>query len=192
MHDDISQRLAAAANEAGKLESEFDSAGTSFNKLSSIRNVLVSLADDAHTISRRLHPSILDDLGLEDAIRSECQSDELHNDVKIEFKSKDVPPVLPREISICAYRVTQEAIRNAIKHSATSHIEVKVMADDEFLYLSIKDDGKGFEPRSTLTKSGVGLARMQERVRLVGGRIAVHSEPDKGTTIKASIPLVEN
>ena len=67
LHDDISQRLAAAANEAGKLERELESADSSSNKLSSMRNELVRLADDAHTISRRLHPSILDDLGLEDA-----------------------------------------------------------------------------------------------------------------------------
>lgn len=191
MHDDLSQRLAAKANEAGRLVDEKGVPESARVLAVNIRDELATLAEDVHRISRQLHPSILDDLGLEDALRSECQTLAERRSIRIDFDSCDIPRSIPPSIALCIYRVAQEALRNAVKHARADRIEVTVMADDEFVYLRVRDHGRGFETADTVGKPGLGLESMRERVRLVGGQLTVNTQPGSGTTIEARIPYAE-
>ena len=119
MHDDVSQRLAATAIEAGKFEQQFPVADPSREAMASLKDHLIALSDDVHRISRQLHPAILDDLGLEDAIRSECDRFAEREGVAIQFHCGDLPDRLPKDIALCLYRIAQEALRNVAKHAQT-------------------------------------------------------------------------
>lgn len=188
MHDDLSQRLAAKAIDAGRLAAELDEPGSARAAAVNIRDELIRLADDVHRISRQLHPSILDDLGLADAIRSECATIADHESIHVNFDAGEVPRAIPKDIALCVYRVAQEALRNAARHSGTDRIDLSINVDDEFLYLNVQDNGKGFQPTDAQKKPGLGLASINERVRLVQGKLAVRSQTGGGTTIAIQVP----
>jgi two-component system, NarL family, sensor kinase len=191
MHDDVSQRLAATAIEAGKFEQQFPLADPSRQAMASLKGQLISLSDDVHRISRQLHPSILDDLGLEEAIRSECDRFAERKDAVIQLHRGDVPGKLPKEIALCIYRIAQEALRNVSKHSHTDRVELVLNADPEFIYLEVRDFGCGFRSEEVRGQPGLGLASMEERARLVGGEITISSALGEGTSIAVRIPLPE-
>ena len=191
MHDDLSQRLAANANEAGRLADALEGQEQPFASADGIRKELVTLADDVHRISRQLHPSILDDLGLKDALRSECEALADREDIQVDFESRHVPRSIPKTVALCMYRVAQEALRNVTKHAATDQVAVSIIGDDEFLYLKVQDHGKGFQPAKVEGKPGLGLASIKERIRLVEGTLTVTSQPGSGTTIEVRVPHLE-
>jgi signal transduction histidine kinase len=191
LHDDLSQRLAATAIETGKLEQEFAESTESRARLCDLRDSLVAIADDVHQISRQIHPAILDDLGLADALRSECNGFGERHGYAVRFRCGDLPEELPKDVALCLYRVAQEALRNVAKHATTDVVEVIVNADPEFAHLVVSDSGRGFEPLAVNGKPGLGLASMEERVRLVGGKLTLSSKPGHGTSIEVRIPLPE-
>ena len=114
--------------------------------LTQLRERLIALSDDVHRISRRLHPAILDDLGLTDAIRSECDRISNEDKIAVDFHGGRLPEYLPKDSALCLYRVAQEALRNAVKHSRAEPIDVTLSGDAEFLYLEVRDFGGGFDP----------------------------------------------
>jgi PAS domain S-box-containing protein len=190
MHDDLSQRLAAVAIEAGKLEQQLASAGQAIpEKLGEIKNQLVKLSDDVHSISRQLHPSILDDLGLVDALESECTTFARREGIPVKFRAGTIAEALPWETSLCLYRIAQEALRNVAKHSRAREAVVAIEPEDGWVCLSIRDQGCGFDPRRTSEDRGLGLASMEERARLVGADLRIDSAPGAGTTVQVRAPL---
>jgi signal transduction histidine kinase len=191
LHDDLSQRLAATAIEAGKLEQQSAESSESRSRLCELKNSLVTIADDVHQISRQIHPAILDDLGLEDALRSECNGFGERNGYTVQFRCGDLPEELPRDVALCLYRIVQEGLRNITKHAETDIVEVVLKSDPEFAYLEVRDSGRGFDPSEARSNPGLGLASMEERVRLVGGELTVSSKPRQGTSIAVRIPLPE-
>ena len=192
MHDDVSQRLAATAIQAGKMEQQLMTTDPSRAALASIKEHLIDLSRDVHRMSRQLHPAILDDLGLPDAIRSECERLGNQSQLAIHFHCGHVPTCLPKDIALCLYRVAQESLWNAAKHAHTDRVDLTLNADAEFVRLEVRDYGCGFNVTQTLSQPGLGLASMRERVRLVGGTINVESAPQQGTSIVVSIPLPED
>jgi two-component system, NarL family, sensor kinase len=139
-------------------------------------------------LSRQLHPSILDDLGLVDALRSECLSLEQRDGITARCYALDVPADIPRDVALCVYRVAQEALRNVARHAQALQATVRLTANDRELVLCVRDRGVGFDV-ATRRKSGLGLESMRERVRLVQGRLTVRSQPGKGTRITLRVPL---
>ncbi len=192
MHDDISQRLASTAIEAGKVEQHLPPCDVSRETIAGLKAELIVLSDDVHRISRQLHPAILDDLGLEDAIRSECHRLAERETMVVDYHAGRLPDSLPKDAALCLYRIAQEALRNIAKHSRTDRVEITLNADLEFVNLEVRDFGCGFDPVSARGQPGLGLASMEERVRLVGGEIDVRSAPGQGTCIGVRIPLVED
>jgi PAS domain S-box-containing protein len=191
LHDDLSQRLAVLAIVAGKLEKQIGQNSSISDKLKQIKEHLVKLSTDVHDISRQLHPSIIDDLGLVDAMKSECSSFSKRESIFVTFDSKDVPSNIPPETAICIYRVLQESLRNIAKHAFTDEAQVTLIGTKNELVLYVKDPGIGFEPEKKHHKAGLGLASMQERIRLIQGKILIKSQTGKGTAIEARVPLLE-
>jgi signal transduction histidine kinase len=192
MHDDVTQRLAATAIAAGKFEDQFPAGDPSRKAMSSLKDQLIALSDDVHRISRQLHPAILDDLGLEDTLRSECDRFAEREGVVTHFHCGDLPDRLPKDIALCLYRIAQEALRNAAKHAQTDRVELVLNADAEFLDLEVRDFGRGFFPETVRRQPGLGLASMEERTRLIGGELTISSVPSQGTSIAVRIPLPED
>ncbi len=191
MHDDVSQRLAAAAIEAGKVEQLMPAAGPSRAAIAGLREHLIALSDEVHRLSRQLHPAILDDLGLQAAIRAECDRLAERERMAVNFRCGRLPTRLPKDLALCLYRIAQEALRNVVKHAQTDRVDLILNADLEFVYLEVRDFGRGFDPAVERSQPGLGLASMEERVRLVGGELVISSTPGQGTCIQVRIPLPE-
>jgi PAS domain S-box-containing protein len=190
MHDDISQRLAILAIDAGKLERLCkDSANPIVETLQDMKNRLVGLSSDIHAISRQLHPSILDDLGLFDAVKAECEGFSSREGITVKYAPKAIPSQLPRDAALTLFRIVQEGLRNVAKHAQTQNVNVSLFGMDNSVHLSISDDGVGFDYSEARTKPGLGLASMEERARLIQGEISIKSELGKGTVIEVKAPL---
>ena len=190
LHDDLTQRLAVLAIDAGILEQHSDSCPDLIReKLPRMKEQIVRLSGDIHRISRQLHPSILDDLGLVDAIKSLCTGFSNREGLSVEFTPENLPEVLPKDLSLCLYRITQESLRNVAKHARAKEAHVTLAGNDGDVLLSIQDSGVGFDLAQVRGKPGLGLASMEERVRLIQGSLSVQSQPTQGTTIEVRAPL---
>ena len=192
MHDDLSQRLAASAIEAGNLEQLVRGSPESMSAVGGLKEHLVTLCDDVHRLSRRIHSSILDDFGLADAIRSECVRFEERNGIPVEFRCGDLPSNIPYDVTLCLYRIAQESLWNTTKYACTDRVLVELNADPEFLHLELQDFGRGFDTTLASNHQGLGLASMSERARLVRGKIEIASSPGQGVTVSVQIPLPED
>lgn len=190
LHDDLTQRLAALAIEAGKLEQDVSLPPDEIaRKLREMKNRIVRISEDVHGISRQLHPSIIEDLGLSDAIASECQNFSEREGIHIDFAPGGVLDGLPREISLCLYRVVQEGLRNVARHSRAKKARVSARRENGTLRLSIRDSGVGFDPARPKGRAGLGLDSMKERVRLIKGALSIVTGEGRGTTIEVRVPL---
>jgi PAS domain S-box-containing protein len=183
MHDDLTQRLAVMAIDIGKLEEQLNLPVSVAELLRGTRDQLVKLSEDVHALSRQLHPSILEDLGLTRALRSECVLFQQREGIAVIYQTDNVPASLPRDTALCLYRIAQEALRNVARHAATSSVEVSLIGYDGDVLLTVSDAGKGFDVEGGRSQRGLGLASMEERARLIGAELSIHSHPDKGTTI---------
>jgi signal transduction histidine kinase len=188
LHDDVTQRLALLAIDAGREERK--SAGTGAGSaMRTMREGLVRLSEDVHALSYRLHPAILEDLGLVEALKTECERLSRSCSIRMEARSEAIPDKLPHDISLCLFRVAQEALRNIARHAEAGGVEVRLAPRDGGLELSVHDDGRGFEPAQDRSRGSLGHASMRQRVLLLGGRLDIDSRPGRGTTIRAWVPL---
>jgi signal transduction histidine kinase len=153
-----------------------------------MREQLVALSEGVHSLSRQLHPSILDDLGLVDALRAECLSLGQRDGLAIRFRSYDVPDDVSRHVALCFYRVAQEALRNVVRHAQTPRASVRLYAMERELVLCVRDRGVGFAA-ATRGKTGLGLESMRERARLIRARLTVRSAVGVGTKVTVRVPL---
>jgi signal transduction histidine kinase len=192
MHDDLSQRLAASAITAGHLEKTLSESAETRESLGKLRGSLVGICDDMHRLSRQIHPAILDDFGLAEALHAECDRLGERNGISVEYRCGELPTALSRDIAICLYRIAQEAFWNAAKYSGTERVIVELNSDAEFIYLSIRDFGRGFDPLEVAKRQGLGMSSMKERARLVRGTIVISSAPGSGVTIEVQVPLPED
>jgi len=189
LHDDITQRLAALSIETGKLERECrDSREPVGEKLKGIGKELMQLSGDVHLLSRQLHPSILDDLGLSEAMRIECARFSRREGIAVSYEPEDVPRDLSGDVKLCLYRVLQEGLRNVEKHAGASRVRVRLAGDGSALRFAMEDDGAGFSPEGTDRHPGLGLISMRERVHLAGGEFSLESRPGEGTVIRVTVP----
>jgi PAS domain S-box-containing protein len=188
LHDDLTQRLAVLAIDAGALEQLPGCPQDVGKRARAMHEQLVALCESVHSLSRQLHPSILDDLGLVDALRSECLSLEQRDGITVTYCARDVPTDLPRGVALCVYRVAQEALRNVARHSKSPRASVRLMADQRELVLRVRDRGVGFEVTAR-GKAGLGLESMRERARLIQARLTVRSRPGEGTRVTVRVPL---
>src|SRR5262249_28495068 len=136
-----------------------------------------------------LHSFKLEQLGLRGAAASFFREVSAKHKVHIEFQSKNIPEGLPYEISLCLFRVMQEALQNSTKHSGSTHFQVSLTCESDEVQLSVKDSGKGFDLQEALNAKGIGLASMKERLKSVNGQLLIQTEPGHGTAIFARVPF---
>jgi signal transduction histidine kinase len=177
LHDDINQRLALLAVQLDGL------------KTAEVRKQIEDLASDIQELSHRLHSPKLEYLGLEAAVASFCGELSDRQGVEIGFQSENIPKNLPQEVSLTLFRVLQEALQNAIKHSGSRHFRVSLQGGANAIELTAHDSGIGFEPREAIKGRGLGLTSMQERLKVVDGQLFIDSKPGSGTTIRARVPF---
>ena len=187
LHDDVTQRLARLAIDAARVEGVLAAARPA--QRSSVHDDLVRLSDDVHALSYRLHPSILDDLGLEEALKAECEHVTGQGDVRIEIKVQPFPNTLPQDVSLCVFRVAQEALRNVVRHARASVAAVTLAPKEGGLMLTVNDNGQGFDTGAVRARPSLGHASMEERIRVLGGRLSITSKSGLGTTVSAWVPL---
>jgi len=190
LHDDINQRLALLEIELEELELSPSNSGEEISKrANTARKRISEIGAEIQTISHRLHSSKLEYLGLAAAVKSFCKEVSEKQKVEVSLSADQVPPSMPYEISLSLFRVLQEALRNAVKHSGVRQFEVELRGTPDTIQLSVHDAGVGFDLIKTMANPGLGLISMQERIRLVKGTISIVSTPDTGTTIQACVHL---
>jgi PAS domain S-box-containing protein len=189
LHDDISQKLALLSMELAQANRSANEEATK-ERLNNIRQHCSGIAKDIQSLSHQLHYSKLDYLGLVGALRGFCREFAKQYDVNVEFKDENVPRELPKQISLCLFRVTQEALHNAVKYSGTQEYAVKLSAAGDEVELVVSDAGAGFDAAEAMRNQGLGLVSMEERVHLVQGRFNIESKPGEGTKVVVSVPLI--
>jgi signal transduction histidine kinase len=188
LHDDVTQRLASLAIDAGREERKRPDHATG-SRMRTMREGLVRLSEDVHALSYRLHPSILEDLGLADALRSECERFSQVCAVQLEMTLQDIPEKLPNDVALCLFRIAQESLRNIARHAGAGRAEMCVRRLDGGLQLAVSDDGVGFDATRIGARMSLGHASMRQRVFFLGGSLDVDSRPGRGTVILAWVPF---
>jgi signal transduction histidine kinase len=188
LHDDLTQRLARLAIDAGNIERSAP-ASSDNDPARSMREDLVRLSEDVHALSYRLHPSLLDDLGLVEALNAECDGFSRRESISVEFKPRDVPQDVPPETGLCLFRVAQESLHNVARHAGASAVEVSLRTVNGGLEMAVRDNGAGFDPGQDQARPSLGLASMKERLQLLGGELDIDSAPGQGTTVVAWVRL---
>ncbi|MBM3810964.1 MAG: sensor histidine kinase [Acidimicrobiia bacterium] len=190
LHDDLTQRLAAVAIEAGRLQ-RMEQTPELQSGLERIKEQMAALSRDIHGLSRRLHPSTLEDLGLVSAVESECRGFFDRGGPPVELQQEGNCDGLPPEIALGIYRIVQESLRNIYRHSAAAEVSITIRRKKTKVLLEIRDNGRGFDRAAPGWRAGLGLASMEERARLLGGRLSVESQPGQGTRVDATLPVRE-
>jgi PAS domain S-box-containing protein len=190
LHDDINQRLALLAIELEQVQQQApDTVPELRTRIGVLHNQTEQISGDVQKMSHELHSSKLENLGIVPAVRGFCKEFGERHKVEIDFRSHDVPRHLPGAVSVCLFRVTQEALQNAVKYSGVRRFDVELWASAEEIHLSVSDSGKGFDTEATMIGTGLGLTSMQERVKLVNGELSIKSQRNHGTTIHACVPI---
>ncbi len=190
LHDDIVQRIALLAVKLDGWDREVPQSAPEVHEYIRLaRRDLSEIMEGIRVLTHRLHSSKLDYMGLAAAARSFCQEISERQGVKIDFIQTGIPHEMPKEIALCLFRVLQEALQNAIKHSGVKYFRVELRGTSDEIQLSVSDSGLGFNPAGGASREGLGLISMQERMHLIDGEFLVHSEPNRGTKIYACAPL---
>jgi signal transduction histidine kinase len=189
LHDNIGQRMAVLTMELDTLNGSPASVTGPHSRIQGLANQAVELARDIQSISRVLHGSNVDHLGLELASSGFCTDLSHKQKLRIDFGSDSLPDHVPPKLGHCLFRVLQEAVNNAIKHSGASYIRVALRYAHGKIHLEVVDDGTGFDQSEPTSHPGLGLISMRERLDLEGGHLSIESSPTTGTIVRADVPL---
>jgi signal transduction histidine kinase len=189
LHDDFNQQLAMLAVDLERLSQTIaDSPLDAGRRLRDLWNRAAELGDNLHSLSHRLHSSTLENLGLALGLSSLCHEFTGQQGIEVDFEHENVPRGINPDVALCIFRIVQEALRNVKKHSGASCAEVRLRGQDEMLYLSVSDAGVGFDKKLKSSRGGLGIRSMEERLRLVGGRMDIVSGKNRGTTLTVCVP----
>jgi PAS domain S-box-containing protein len=189
LHDEICQQLAALIIHLGGLAHE-PLSKNGFRLLKDLQERLVKASEKTRHIAYELHPSILEDLGLDTAVRELCnQFSEQTKNIELDFHDIQLLEKVSRSVASCIYRIAQESLNNIGKHAGAKRVSVALRVADGKITLTIQDNGRGFNKEAARGRGGLGLIGMEERVRLEGGRLRIASRPNRGTRIRVRLPL---
>jgi PAS domain S-box-containing protein len=190
LHDDVNQRIALLAIELGKWDQNLpESVVEVHDHIRQVSQRLSEIGKDIQALSHRLHSSKLEYLGIAVAASSFCKELSEQQKVEIDFSHAGIPHNVPNEVSLCLFRVLQEALQNAVKHSDVRLFSVELRGNAEEIQLTVSDLGIGFDQQDVMKRHGLGVISMRERLKLVNGEFSIKSEPGGGTTVNARVPL---
>ena len=190
LHDDFSQRLALLAlGLENASEALPDSPRVAKQQLQELMNSAGELGADIHTVSHRLHSATLDSLGLGPGVGSLCKEFTDRYGIEIDYSADNIPSIVDADVALCLFRIVQEALQNLRKHSGAARAEVSLIKRADRIFVSIFDQGKGFDMTDMKAHEGLGVQSMGERARLLRGHFKIHSKPGRGTRVEVAIPL---
>ena len=190
LHDDFNQRLAALSVELESIERAPSALSEPIVRhLVAIRGQVGQLSDDLHDLAYRLHPSLLEHVGLEIAVREHVAEFTKRTGLPVTFIAREVPRLLQPELATSLFRLLQESLQNVLKHAQATSVTVRLSGSSKGIGLSVRDNGKGFDMDTHTHRAGLGLMSMQERARLLGGFFLIHSGVTQGTKVCAWVPL---
>ena len=191
LHDDFNQRLAVLSIELEQLGQKIEKPATLRKSVKRLQGQVKDISAEIHRLSYRLHPAKLDHLGLAAAVKSLCSEIADNKQMKVDFRQTGFPATLPKDVTLCVFRIAQEGLRNCVKHSRAELVRVVLTKTKHAVRLTVTDNGCGFETKSGLTEKGLGFISMKERLHILGGEIDVYSKPTRGTRIEVMVPLTE-
>jgi PAS domain S-box-containing protein len=187
LHDSICQHLGALASELGSVAGEFPPSLRTGERLRAAQTLALRTANEARDLAHRLHPAILDDLGLETALQNLCEEFSERESIQARFRFRTGPHAVPQETASCVYRIAQEALHNVARHAQAKHVSVRLSVGRN-VRLAIRDDGAGFDPGAVQGAPGLGLVSMKERARTAGGELSLRTRPGHGVSIELIVP----
>jgi signal transduction histidine kinase len=185
LHDDLSQKMALLMIDIDRLSARCLPERPRFRDLTEQAR---EISSDIHNLSYELHPSKLEALGLLSALQSLCRDMSTQGGVPVAFSHGNVPAGVAPDVSLCLYRITQEALHNVARHSHARDAEVRLTADAHELMLHVEDSGAGFDPQTE--HAGLGLVSIRERAALLKGEVIVDTHPGAGTRISVRVPFM--
>lgn len=190
LHDNINQRVALISIElemlAQKITGRADGLG---ERVRGLQEKTRELSSEIHRISYELHPSKLDYFGLSSALSSLCREIASRHGLAINYRDEGPQSELPNNTRLCIFRVAQDSIDNAVKHSGASSVDVLLKRSAKVVKLVVSDFGRGFDAGSDKTAPGLGFITMRERLRVLNGKLKITSRRSHGTRIEATVPL---
>ena len=189
LHDDLSQQIAALSIAATNLKRQIpEDLAKPRTDTDRIHERLVQLADAVRRMSHELHPAVLQYSGLATALRSHCDEFGALSGIQITLETQGACDSIASAPALCLFRVTQEALRNVAKHARVSEASVKLKRAGGILQLTVSDAGVGMQPGVGKGKTGLGLLNIEERARLVGGKVEIRTSPGQGTSVIVQVP----
>jgi PAS domain S-box-containing protein len=188
LHDHISQLLGVLTIEIDQLRADAAIPSHVGAALDRLRKNTVEITQDVHRLSHRLHSSTLDYLGLGPALQKMVSEFSERHGIAIEFTHPSLPPVLPSEVALCLFRVTEESLNNIAKHSHAVSARIDVNAGSDGIHLRIEDGGDGFDVAAVESRAGLGFVSMRERLRVLRGTLHIDSGRSRGTKIAVWVP----
>lgn len=192
LHDDFNQRLAVLSVELEQVKQKIQKPLDLRLNIERLQVQAQEIAAEIHRLSYKLHPSKLDHLGLAAAVNSLCTELTQSGRLETEFVQTGFPCSLDNDITLCVFRIAQEALRNCVKHSGAKSARVMLTRTRTAVRLVVSDNGCGFNTKKTSLEKGLGFISMKERLNLLGGELKVNSKPWRGTRIEVSVPLISN
>ena len=187
LHDEVGQSLSAILMEAENAEFAENVEGMR-EHLAAVRTLAEKTVNEVRDLALLLRPSMLDDFGLVPALNWHAREMSKRTGLNVVVSADDDAGELPDEHKTCIYRLVQEAVNNSARHANAHTVEVFLHRQNDRVLFSVRDDGSGFDTRFV---RGLGLLGMEERVRRLGGRLEIHSQRGRGTTVAAELPLLE-
>ncbi len=188
LHDDLSQKLAYLAMDISKLSGKAHAEAVQ-RDLRPLQMQAAEAAESVRKISHQLHPSILDDIGLEAALEQYCEEFQERSGIATRFESVNVPEFLPRDVASSVYHIFQECLRNVSKHSQSEEVFVRLDVTEGHLRLTVRDEGIGLAETPRQPQGNIGLVGMKERAHLINGSLSIHSRIGEGTEVTVKVPL---
>jgi signal transduction histidine kinase len=190
LHDDIGQRLTALAMALEHVKRlQPDTSGEALSRLDALLEQTAEIITEVQALSHELHPPRLLHLGVVAAMQGLCGELSGQKNVEIDFRYENAPGSVPPDVSLCLFRVLQEALHNAVRHSRVRHFTVHLRGTGDAVHLTIRDEGVGFDLDTASRGLGLGLTSMRERLKLVGGELFIESQSTRGTTVLARAPV---
>jgi len=189
LHDGVLQKITSIALELATATIELPADSEPKAEVRAVEKKLIEVGAEIRQLSHELHPAMLSEKGLPDALSAYCEEFSHTRGVPIDYQADESVEELSPGAALCIYRIAQEALGNVAKHAQAKQVQVRLTRSDGRVCLSVSDDGVGFNADGSGKSGGLGLINMRERVRQLNGAFEFESEPGHGTTVKAEVPF---